>query len=405
MKKSKILLFITIFAVSFISFAMMNGSNENKEENRATKIKFSHKFHIKEQNVECGDCHATASKSTTSSDKLFGDHTTCGPCHQDQVDSNCEYCHVDKDNPVAFENPKREVNFSHEKHISMENVKCETCHKGLSEVDYSLDKNMPSMKTCTTCHDNTKATNLCETCHTNFASLIPKDHRSGNYKREHKELVRVGAIDVNCSTCHEETFCQQCHDGTSLMKFGNDGFMSEPTVKFTHRDSPKLLNLQMAHDMNYRFTHGIDAKSKSSDCYTCHERETFCSPCHQAGGNVTENQFKPKWHDDANFTTFGVGSGGGLHAEMARRDIESCTSCHDVEGADAVCLTCHVDPDGLKGTNPKTHEKGYMSDEHGLWHDTNGAVCYTCHTDPNARPDGKPGRAFCGYCHSEGERE
>jgi c(7)-type cytochrome triheme protein len=400
MKKSHIFLILIIIAISFVSVAMVNKNNGNLEENRAAKIKFSHKFHVVEQSVACADCHINASKSTSAEDKLFGDHTSCQTCHQEQIDNNCEFCHVDKDNPVAFENPKREIMFSHEKHVSMQNVNCETCHKGLSEVDYSSDKNMPNMETCNTCHNNTKASNICENCHTNFASLLPNDHRFGNYKREHKELVRVGAMEVNCTTCHEETFCQQCHDGASLTKFGKDGFLSDPALKMTHRDSPKLLNLQMVHEMNYRFTHSIDAKSKASDCYSCHEKETFCSTCHQAGGNITESQFKPRWHETSNFTTFGVGSGGGLHAEMARRDIESCISCHDVDGADATCVTCHVDPDGLRGTNPKTHEIGYMKDNHGDWHETNGAVCYTCHTDPNARPDGKPGIAFCGYCHS-----
>jgi predicted CXXCH cytochrome family protein len=53
----------------------------------------------------------------------------------------------------------------------------------------------------------------------------------------------------------------------------------------------------------------------------------------------------------------------------------------------------------VKGTNPRTHEPGFLSDEKGLWHDTQGAVCYTCHTDANARLNGIRGVGFCGYCH------
>lgn len=64
-----------------------------------------------------------------------------------------------------------------------------------------------------------------------------------------------------------------------------------------------------------------------------------------------------------NFKTLGVGSGGGDHATLAKRDIERCMSCHDVNGADPTCITCHFDADGIKGTNPKTHPVGFMSNE------------------------------------------
>ena len=63
------------------------------------------------------------------------------------------------------------------------------------------------------------------------------------------------------------------------------------------------------------------------------------------------------------FTTIGVGTGGGEHATLARRDIERCISCHDVQGADPTCITCHLDSDGIKGTNPKTHPAGFMKGE------------------------------------------
>jgi hypothetical protein len=107
----------------------------------------------------------------------------------------------------------------------------------------------------------------------------------------------------------------------------------------------------------------------------------------------------PKSHSQPNFVTLGVNTGGGIHADIARRDIEKCQSCHDVQGADPVCLKCHYDNDGIKGTNPRTHEPGFMSDENGYWHTTSTANCYVCHTDPNARPNGINGVGFCGYCH------
>lgn len=399
MKKRNLLLLLSVLIIAAVSIAMLNSDmNQSGEEDRSLKIKFSHKFHS-EQGVDCADCHTDAATSKLSSDKLFGNHASCQTCHEEQVNNDCKFCHVKPEFYEAFENPERELIFSHEKHLTMSDVGCITCHQNLEKVDYASLKNLPDMATCNTCHDNSKATNLCETCHTNFDSLLPNDHKTADFQKDHKNLVRVGKMDVSCATCHADQFCQQCHDGASLIKIGANGLMVNPSPRLTRRDSPKMLTMQMAHDLNYRFTHGIDAKAKSTDCYTCHQRETFCSECHQAGGNITQGSFKPKWHSEIGFTTFGVGSGGGKHADLARRDIENCAVCHDANGADATCVKCHFDNDGIRGTNPKTHQTGYMKDERGLWHDTNGATCYVCHTSPNANKDGIKNGGFCNYCH------
>lgn len=107
----------------------------------------------------------------------------------------------------------------------------------------------------------------------------------------------------------------------------------------------------------------------------------------------------PTSHEQPGFTLIGVGTGGGLHATLAKRDIQSCATCHDAEGGDPTCVTCHVDVDGVKGTNPKTHPAGFMKNVEGEWHDDAAATCYVCHNDANARPNGKSGQKFCGYCH------
>lgn len=398
-KTYKLFFLIAAVLVAITCVAMLLPNDEYwKEEDRSTKIKFSHKFHL-DQGIACIDCHIEATNSTNSSDKLFGDHSSCDGCHQEKIESDCEYCHFKKDDYEGFINPVRELLFSHKQHNELEGVNCVTCHKDLDKVDYASSSNMPKMSDCNVCHDNTKASNICENCHTDFATLIPSDHRSQDFLKDHKRLARVGAMETNCSTCHDEQFCQQCHDGTSLIKFGKNGLMSDYSPKFTRRDSPKELRLQLVHDLNYRFTHSIDAKSKKSDCYSCHNKETFCSECHQAGGNITQRSFKPLWHNDIEFKTFGVGSGGGLHAQYAKRDIETCASCHDVEGADPTCIQCHIDNDGIRGTNPKTHKAGFMRNEKGMWHETNSAVCYVCHTNPNASTNGNKYGPFCNYCH------
>lgn len=190
----------------------------------------------------------------------------------------------------------------------------------------------------------------------------------------------------------------ECHDGTNLSKltaFEKTGMLSP---RKSGMDRPMALAGQNVHDLNYKFTHGIDAKGRSADCQTCHRQESFCADCHMSGSAALGGSM-PTSHEQPGFTMIGVGSGGGTHASLAKRDIQRCAACHDAEGGDPSCITCHVDMDGIKGTNPKTHPAGFMKDSNGDWHTDNASTCYTCHNDANARPSGKAGQKFCGYCH------
>ncbi len=363
------------------------------------QLKFSHQTHIQGVAIECVSCHG-ATTSKKASDSLRPTHDNCTSCHEEQLTNECGYCHVNPDDIQPPPSPVREIVFSHAQHVTMSDVACTTCHAGLDETDYARAKHMPAMATCATCHNERKATNQCEACHTNVTNLVPPDHLAANFKSRHRELTRLGELDASCSTCHSQSFCAECHSATEVMQFGKGAMMSDPTPRTFPGATTRTSTLQMVHDLNYRFIHGIDAKAKGSDCYSCHSAQDFCATCHETGDNITTTRgFKPAWHLGAGFTTLGVGSGGGRHADLARRDLESCIACHDAQGGDPTCITCHSDPDGIRGTDPRTHVPGYMKTERGPWHAQPGSTCYNCHTDMNARPDGTKGRNFCGYCH------
>ena len=312
-------------------------------EGVASDLKFSHKFHVKEASMECTACHTTATTSKTSSDNLHAGHDNCVGCHEEQVTSTCDFCHKNPDAITPRVMPVREVLFSHEQHLGMKDIQCQTCHTAVEESEALGTSLLPAMATCNTCHNDRKASNMCETCHTNFVTLVPTDHGRSDFRRNHKEFARLGALDASCQTCHTETFCQQCHQTTGLKAFGPKDLMTEPRPKTWTRDSKNETILQQVHDLNYRYTHGIDARSRQADCAACHSAQTFCADCHRVGGNITQGVFKPASHSVPGFTTLGLGSGGGLHAEEAKRDIESCISCHDVEGRDPTCMTCHTE--------------------------------------------------------------
>lgn len=395
-------LLIVSFLLLVIASTFVTQSREvTAGQDRSALIKFSHEFHIKEAGVGCQDCHDAAATSTMSSDNLLSKKANCQSCHEEQLQNNCTYCHTSEDPAtyVAFESPRRELVFNHAAHINDQKVACETCHQGLETMTLATEKSLPAMATCNTCHDNLTVSNDCETCHTNFAALRPKEHDRTDFATEHKQFARMQ--DATCMTCHTEESCQDCHVNPDLVETSESGsdLVSPRSSRLTANDRAQGMALKKVHDLNFRFTHGIAASAKQSDCATCHSTREFCSACHMAGGDVNQPQFRPLTHQQANFVTLGFGSGGGLHAQLARRDIESCASCHDAQGADPTCITCHLDSDGIKNTDARTHPRGFMATVRGDWHSDPGSSCFVCHADPNANINGTRGVGFCSYCH------
>ncbi len=371
-------------------------------------IKFNHQLHAsKDIGLVCKDCHKAAYESGRVTDNLNPNHDNCVACHDVKNDKECKLCHYDGVFKKLGSAPK-ELVFAHKRHAAQK-MNCDYCHVGIESVKYASDApngGFPNMENCYTCHDNKQQTNSCEACHTNLTNLKPMDHMNSNFLNEHRIIYDASsntALNNNCMMCHSNFFCENCHQpvkyqGTNTPKNFYAPYYNKDQVTRTDRTS--LQKLTTAHDLNYIYSHGLDARQKSFECKTCHDPVDFCAACHQNGGNLPTG-LMPKSHLVTNFTTFGVGTGGGVHADLAKRDMESCEACHSVNGADPTCIQCHVDNDGIKGTNPKTHESGFMKDDKGNWHSTKGSVCYTCHSDANARPDGMSGVGFCGYCHTK----
>jgi len=142
-------------------------------QDRQKVVKFSHQFHITEAELECLDCHSSAGESTKADDNLLPVMDTCFNCHDDS-DDNCMQCHDEDADFISWENPPRQIIYNHQKHLEMEGVRCQTCHQGLENVDYSSKDNLPVMATCIQCHNDSKAPAMCAQCHTQeLAALKP----------------------------------------------------------------------------------------------------------------------------------------------------------------------------------------------------------------------------------------
>lgn len=398
MKLTYVYTFILVAAVAFLLVSAFSVTQKKiPAAGNEEVIKFSHQLHA--DLVDCASCHQGVTESKSLKDRIFPNHDNCEMCHDVSDADQCMTCHYeDRYEPLIKK--KAELIFDHSFHIVDQKMECVSCHKGFDKADYSFQVKQPHpiMEDCYSCHGETKiATNSCEACHISTANLIPQSHKSVSFMKTHK--FSASAFDANCVMCHDNNSCEDCHVATTMItekNIGNDFYM--PYSPGNYIDGVKQQKISRVHDLNYRFTHGIDAKGKTADCQSCHQIETFCSSCHQSDNyDFALSGILPSSHLKPNFFTIGAGTGGGEHAILARRDIERCASCHDLNGNDPSCITCHLDSDGIKGTNPKTHASGFMRSVRGDWHDSEGSLCFNCHT--SAKPFSPAGVGFCGYCH------
>ncbi len=389
MKIKNVYLVIGLVSIVYLGFSNTASENSNSDRNKSI-IKFSHQIHQEE--AECTDCHSKVTTSINLGTSLLPVMDDCATCHDIEDEENCNECHYE-DVEEEFIPRTSTLLFNHKFHLEDQELKCESCHKGIFDVDYSFESAgvFPDMESCNTCHNNISvASNNCEQCHISTANLLPEDHNAVGFFKTHK----FAELD-NCQMCHnQETFCEDCHVATIGIEEANlSNDFYTPYSPHNYIDGTKQQVITMVHDINYRFTHGIEAKGKTDNCQSCHQTETFCAECHASeDGDFAMGGIVPLSHTVPNFVT-GL-TPGSDHAILAKRDIESCASCHDVQGADPNCILCHSDPDGIKGTNPRTHIIGFMKDVEGDWHSDGASICYDCHSNTNTA-----GIGFCGYCH------
>jgi Cytochrome c7 and related cytochrome c len=398
MKLKYIYLIVSVIVVAILILTAFIGREPVDDELTVNRdlINFSHSFHS--DIAECADCHSAVPESVSLNDRLLPNMDDCGTCHEVEDEEECSTCHINNVYEPLIQT-KSKLIFNHKDHLDRD-LDCTTCHQDFTAIDYSIEaeQKVPPMELCADCHSPVEAApSFCESCHISTANLIPQNHITDNFTKEHKFLAQ--SIDANCMTCHDNSTCASCHISTSTITEGNtaDDFY-QPYMPSQGIDGTKQQVIERVHEFNYRYIHGIDANSKVSECQTCHQVESFCASCHQSeNADFSLGGVAPLSHLNSDFKTFGVGTGGGEHAILARRDIESCTSCHDVQGSDPTCITCHLDSDGIKGTNPKTHATNFMRNVSGDWHQDTGSICYNCHT--SATPQSPKTSGFCNYCH------
>lgn len=217
-------------------------------------IECHHKHDNDSRIKQCAQCH----KGLAGMDHM---HKHCGTCHQKEWagGTDCGTCHNDgKIGNKVFTAESHKIKLmqadiphkAHREHTK----ECDECHKGKAKEDWEDPANYPKMDQCLVCHDQKQASGRCDVCHGhNMAGIQPESHR-------HQWMSRVGHGEEarykknECMACHQESQCNQCHQGQGKMDI---------------------------HPPGYRFVHGMDAKMKRSDCSMCHQTKNMCSRCHE----------------------------------------------------------------------------------------------------------------------------
>lgn len=259
--------------------------------------------------VQCEQCHNLAKRRVTPATGILIDHkvhadknVTCGMCHN-------RIAHRENFE-MALKDPKTgEPNRTHEDFMSM--TACFRCH--------THNETSPGLK----------APGECTACHPADFQLKPASHlQEGFYPKGHarlgqaeakrvasfeagktegekaapegketlaEKLVEVGSIN-ECSTCHGETFCSDCH------------------------------GLPMPHPVDFKKGHGKLGKQQPKTCARCHGGvNRFCDECHH--GTALDWNLKPtpawiKQHPQA----------------VAQKGAGACFDCHKP----TYCAACHV---------------------------------------------------------------
>ncbi|MGD9897795.1 MAG: cytochrome c3 family protein [Calditrichaceae bacterium] len=290
-----------ISVVTIVMFCLTGFANAQAPD----QIIFSHQLHAEDVGAACTDCHANASSSLSQTDNLLPAMETCNSCH-DPDEVECAMCHTNTDEPgVAQRVVDYGSKFPHKTHVSGDK-NCLTCHQGIDKKEKVGSSHIPDNQVCATCHENpdySENKQACLSCHESDMKFVPETHRL-NWKKDHGMMSQT----TSCNHCHQNSYCTTCHEGDNLNR--------------------------EVHPLNFRQTHGMQAKGNKDNCLTCHEEFSFCIDCHQTERVMPQNHAFANWSNT-------VPGNGGRHARVGRSDFDNCMSCHNDAYTDVVCVTCH----------------------------------------------------------------
>lgn len=193
-------------------------------------IKYSHKLHAGDLQIDCKYCHSTAEKSKQAS---IPGVNTCMNCHKgvqlrDRYDGEISpeikkiYAAMDYNaedgtygnNPkpirwVRIHNLPDHATFNHSMHVKGAGITCQNCHGPIQEMEVVQQYATLQMGWCINCHRERKIDVENNPYYEKLHAKIKaeKDNKSSNYS---KYFTKDGKIDISpaqngaleCSKCH-----------------------------------------------------------------------------------------------------------------------------------------------------------------------------------------------------------
>ena len=259
------------------------------------------------------------------------------------------------------------ADFDHSAHVEeyVADADCATCH--VSEADSIV----PKTDVCLECHEAAMIDEV----------VLPETKTHGPvWSLNHGPSAKAKAVD--CASCHEQSFCLDCHKAGFADEMGSLGN-----------------NMINVHRSDFSVSHPLAARAGSNRCSSCHEAR-FCSDCHDAWQFRTDDIGSPSHRrtfdlgvENADINVIHAGINNTLacdtchstasmdfhswsigHAREARKSLATCQACHP-EGE--VCLRCHSARGGVIGFNP--HPKDWNDFKDNISDATNGRTCRKCH--------------------------
>jgi cytochrome c553 len=192
------------FQVNMIATdAMRLGRQENYAPDQP--VKFSHKVHVGENNIDCKYCHTTVEQG-----KSAGIPATnlCMNCHviirEGTHSGKFEIAKivdaVEKKKPIEWvriHNLPEHVFFSHAVHVGSGKLDCTQCHGQVQEMDIMKQHSDLSMGWCVNCHRETKV-QFAENPYYDTFIKLHEDLKTG--KIDSITAEQIGAND--CMKCH-----------------------------------------------------------------------------------------------------------------------------------------------------------------------------------------------------------
>ncbi len=312
-------------SLSSAALAMVLASLLGTPEVEAQKV-FPHETHSVFFS-ECGACHAGVTSGVQA--EIYPQAATCAACHDGSSAPAVEWT-------PPKEARASSLGFSHTPHA----FECANCH--VPGGNGSASMSYPEPETCLGCHmpgTQHQQAAECNFCHAPVVDFsLTENHRLPPFHGEafstnHAAAAAAGQPD--CASCHAENTCTSCHEA-----------QGEPSF----------------HPINFLASHSNEAFGRVSDCTSCHSTEAFCRECHVSLGFQGGGELAAPFHSSQPLWILS-------HAQAARQDLESCSSCHQ----QADCLRCHSATTGMK-VSP--HGPDFPSSSLS---DRNKAMCRACH--------------------------